>query len=49
MPELTWPAGWTVAVWIPQWILDQQKAMEDENEDGAEGGDSDDGDDDEEV
>ena len=35
-----------MAVWIPQYILDQAKAMEEGNEDG---GDSGDGDDDDEV
>ena len=45
MPTLTWPAGWTVAVWVPQWIQDQQKAMKEE----AEGGDDSDGDGDDEV
>eukprot|EP01032_Pedospumella_encystans_P011419 gene11419-13274_t len=45
MPTLTWPAGWTVAVWVPQWIQDQQKAVEEEAEGG---GDSDDGDGDDE-
>ena len=48
MPTLIWPAGWTVAVWIPQYILDQAKAIEEE-ESEDEGGDSDDGGDDDEV
>lgn len=47
---VTWPAGWVLAPWVPQDVLDHvlKEEEERENEGEGEGGDSeDDGDEDE--